>query len=196
MSPIFPSYKNKINQIKYKNQVQCLPLGSCVDVSVPKSLENEFSLNLKNGPFSNQYIIQGEKENFVSFESNKRKQCYCYLLFYKKWRMERGFFHRFLLNCTKFGHETSHVKPSKYDSNFWYQDLQKVGRWGYGSEKAPFTLVLFQIIWSITTKRNNGHFKIPCYKEILMSRARLFPHSSSQEKQINETFSFTGTILV
>ncbi len=56
----------------------------------------------------------------ISFESNYRKQCWCYLLFLKWWKprfliSERSF-HWFLPNCKQFVHETSHIQPSKYDS--------------------------------------------------------------------------------
>ncbi len=55
----------------------------------------------------------------ISFGSNLRKQCLCYLLFYKWWKprllISRSVFRWFLLNYTDFAHKISHTKPSKYD---------------------------------------------------------------------------------
>ncbi len=56
--------------------------------------------------------------------------------------MREVFFLLFLLNNTGFMHETSHIKPSKYDSAFgtkislW---LKKIMGWGCGSEQAHLT---------------------------------------------------------
>ena len=56
----------------------------------------------------------------ISFVSNLRKQCLCYLLFYKWWKprllISKPVFRWFLLNYTDFAHKISHTKPSKYDS--------------------------------------------------------------------------------
>ncbi len=84
----------------------------------------------------------------ISFESNYRKQCLCYLLFLKWWKprflISERVFHRFLPNYKEFAHETSHTQPSKYDSTFGTKIsicLKKSGGWGCGSEQAPLNLI-------------------------------------------------------
>ncbi len=56
----------------------------------------------------------------ISFASNLRKQCLCYLLFYKRWKprllISKPDFRWFFLNYTDFAHTISYTKPSKYDS--------------------------------------------------------------------------------
>ena len=58
----------------------------------------------------------------TSFVSNLRKQCLCYLLFYKWWKprflISKRVFRWFLLNYTDLAHKISHIKPSKYDTTF------------------------------------------------------------------------------
>ncbi len=70
----------------------------------------------------------------ISFVSNLRKQCLCYLLFYKWWKqhflISKRVFRWFLLNYTGFAHKIAHTKPSKYDSTFGTKIsicLKKVG---------------------------------------------------------------------
>ncbi len=65
----------------------------------------------------------GEKLQIcISFVSNLRKQCLCYLLFYKWWEprflISKRVFRWFLRNYTDFAHKISHIKPSKYGSTF------------------------------------------------------------------------------
>ncbi len=85
--------------------------------------ENEFSLNLKIWSlFKPIHHPQWKKLQIsISFESNYRKQCLCYLLFLKWWKphclISERVFHWFLPNYKEFAHETSHTQPSKYDSN-------------------------------------------------------------------------------
>ncbi len=58
----------------------------------------------------------------ISFVSNLRKECLCYLLFYKWWKprflISKRVFRWFLLNYFEFAHQISHTRPSKYDSTF------------------------------------------------------------------------------
>ncbi len=98
--------------------------------------------------FSKQYVIQGgEIATLHSLESNKRKQCQCYLLLYKA--VESLFsnfwegFSLIFLSYTKFGHETSHksllnttqlLVPKCLKQN-WGMKL-----WIRTSEQAPWEL--------------------------------------------------------
>ncbi len=69
----------------------------------------------------------------ISFASNLRKQCLCYLLFYKWWKprllITEQVFRRFLLNYADLAYNISHTKPSKYDSTSGtkLRILKKVG---------------------------------------------------------------------
>ncbi len=82
---------------------------------VPKCLEKQIFFKL-----TDMVTIQ-KIANFFSFESNTRKQCLYYLLFYK---MVETTFSNFLEGLslispklyTEFVHESLHIQPSKYDS--------------------------------------------------------------------------------
>ncbi len=85
-------------------------------------------------------------QSFISFESNNRNQCLCYLLFYQmvetRFLISERVFHWFLPNYIQFVHETSHTQPSKYNATSGTRIsicLKKIGGWGCGSEQAPLT---------------------------------------------------------
>ncbi len=89
----------------------------------------------------------------ISFVSNWRKQCLCYLLFYKWWKPRflnsKRVFRWFLLNYIKFARQISLIRPSKYDSTFGTKIsicLKKVGGWGCGSEQAPLILSQYKLL--------------------------------------------------
>ena len=78
--------------------------------------------------------MHGEKnEFFFSFESNNRKQCLCYLLYYKmvetRFLISKKVFHWFLSNYTEFVHETF-IQPSKYDSTSGPKISICLKKWG------------------------------------------------------------------
>ncbi len=121
---------------------------------VPKSLENLFSLNGQIWSlFLAKYHPWWKNFKYVSHNvSNLRKQCLCYLLFYKWWKpcflISKRVFRWFLQNYTDFAHEISHMKPSKYYSTFGTKIsicLKKVGGWGCGSEQAPLIQIYLKI---------------------------------------------------
>ena len=105
-------------------------------VPVPKSLENKISFKLADMVtfHSKTSSIMKNLQIYISFVSILKKQCLCYLLFYKWWPrflISKRVFRWFLLNyITDFAHKISHIKPSKYDSSFGTKIsicLKKVG---------------------------------------------------------------------
>ncbi len=95
--------------------------GQSLKVPVMKSFENEISLNWQMVTFPTITSSMVEKLQIcISFLSNLRKQCLCYLLFHKWWKtrflISKRVFRWFLCNYTDFARKISHMKPSKYDS--------------------------------------------------------------------------------
>ncbi len=114
-------------------------------------LEIEFSLNFKIWslfkPIQHPWWKKCTVLSPLKSNKRKRKQCLCYLLFYKMVEthfliISQRVFHWFYPNYREFVHETSHIQPSKYDSTSGTKIsicLKKIGGWGCGSEQAPLT---------------------------------------------------------
>ncbi len=70
----------------------------------------------------------------ISFRSNRRKMCLCYLLFYLLWwprcLISKQHFRWFLLNYLEYSHQISPQKSEKYDLTFGTKitvGLEKIG---------------------------------------------------------------------
>ncbi len=108
--------------------------------------------------FVGRCIHGGKNIKVILFASNYGETCLglWYLLFKPRFLISKMAFHPFLLNCTNVS--TSHIKPSKYDSNFfWYQNLhlseEKCCGWGWWSKQAPLRILrtLFLIFYNFET---------------------------------------------
>ncbi len=97
----------------------------------------------------------------ISFVSNLRKQCLCYLLFYKLWKpcllISKQVFRRFFLNYTDFAN-----KISKYDSTSGIKSLyvwKRLGMrlWiGTSTFKGPFHNPDMLLLWHHSVDVHKG----------------------------------------